>query len=32
MYAPPWTALRDLEYDCLQLERDNATSNLEYLG
>ena len=31
MSAPPWTALRDLEYASLQLERDDAPDDPEYL-
>ena len=31
MSAPPWTALRDLEYASLQLERDDAPNDPEYL-
>lgn len=31
MAAPPWTALRDLEYASLQLERDDAPDDPEYL-
>lgn len=31
MSAPPWTALRDLEYASLQLERDDALDDPEYL-
>lgn len=31
MSAPPWTALRDLEYASLQLERDDAPEDPEYL-
>lgn len=30
MAAPPWTALRDLEYASLQLERDDAVDDPEY--
>ena len=29
--APPWTKLRDLEYASLQLERDNAETESDYL-
>lgn len=31
MAAPPWTSLRDLEYASLQLERDDAPDDPEYL-
>lgn len=31
MSAPPWTKLRDLEYASLQLERDNAENESDYL-
>ena len=31
MAAPPWTKLRELEYASLQLERDNAESDKDYL-
>ncbi len=31
MSAPPWTALRDLEYASLQLEKDDAPDDPEYL-
>lgn len=31
MSAPPWAALRDLEYASLQLERDDAPDDPEYL-
>lgn len=32
MAAPPWTKLRDLEYASLQLERDDAESDKDYLS
>jgi len=32
MASPPWTKLRDLEYASLQLERDDAESDKEYLN
>lgn len=31
MAAPPWTKLRDLEYASLQLERDDAESDQDYM-
>jgi len=31
MAAPPWTKLRDLEFASLQLERDNAEKDSDYL-
>jgi len=31
MAAPPWTKLRDLEYASLQLERENAESEQDYM-
>ena len=31
MSAPPWTKLRELEYASLQLERDNAENESDYL-
>lgn len=31
MAVPPWTRLRDLEYASLQLERDNAENESDYL-
>lgn len=31
MSAPPWTALKDLEYASLQIERDDAPDDPEYL-
>jgi len=32
MASPPWTSLRDLEYASLQLERENAINDPEYMN